>query len=223
MYRLAAGAISVDGSVVVDFYLASEIALLEELFRGRLLMSDFVELELLEADIRLAAAQTAAFSLTEEWNFFADLRRRKPGLGLGELGALTVARFHNAILVTNDRQARSAAEEFEIPVPGAACWPQPKLWHHQEGEQPISFQLLTDSATENLRGRRRKWTLVVRRARRPRIRDRGVSSVRRGSRENLGGDDPAGCLDFCIVSGDLPKQSLRCGLNRRESPMVSVM
>jgi len=118
LYRLAAGAISVDGSVVVDFYLASEIALLEELFRGRLLMSDFVELELLEADIRLAAAQTAAFSLTEEWNFFADLRRRKPGLGLGELGALTVARFHNAILVTNDRQARSAVEEFEIPVHG---------------------------------------------------------------------------------------------------------
>src|SRR5439155_10553223 len=34
-----------------------------------------------------------------------------------------------------------------------------KLWHHQEGEQPISFQLPTDSATENLRGRRRKWTV----------------------------------------------------------------
>ena len=46
------------------------------------------------------------------------MRRRKPRLGLGELSALTVAHFKNAILVTNDRQARQAAEEFNLPVHG---------------------------------------------------------------------------------------------------------
>ena len=29
-----------------------------------------------------------------------------------------MARFHDAILVTNDRQARQAAEEFDVPVHG---------------------------------------------------------------------------------------------------------
>jgi len=81
-------------------------------------MSDFVEQELLEADIQLTTAQTVAISSTEEWDFFGDLRRGKPGLGLGELGALTVARFQNAIFLTNDRQARQAAEEFNVPVHG---------------------------------------------------------------------------------------------------------
>jgi hypothetical protein len=96
---------SVDASVVVDFHLAGRLALLDELFRGRLLMSDFVEQELTEGDIQITAAQTVTPSSTEEWTFFGGVRRRKPGLGLGELGALTVAHFHNAILVTNDRQA----------------------------------------------------------------------------------------------------------------------
>jgi predicted nucleic acid-binding protein len=57
-------------------------------------------------------------SSTEHWDFFRNLRHGKPGLGPGELGALAVARFHGAILVTNDRQARQAAEEFDIPVHG---------------------------------------------------------------------------------------------------------
>lgn len=118
MHRLAAGAVSVDACVSVDFHLAGRLALLEELFSGRLLMSDFVERELMEADIQITAAQTVALSTTEEWDFFGDVRRRKPGLGLGELGALTVAHFQNAILVTNDRQARQAAEEFNVPVHG---------------------------------------------------------------------------------------------------------
>ncbi len=81
-------------------------------------MSDFVEQELIDANINLSAAQTAVLSSTEEWNFFGDLRRRKPGLGLGELGAITVASFHAAILVTNDKQARQTAEELGIAVHG---------------------------------------------------------------------------------------------------------
>ena len=118
MHRLAEGAVSVDASVIVDFHLAGRLALFEELFSGRLLISDFVEQELMEADIQLTAGQTVALSSTQEWGFFGDVRRRKPGLGLGELGALTVAHFQNAILVTNDRQARQAAEEFNLPVHG---------------------------------------------------------------------------------------------------------
>lgn len=93
MHRLAEGAVSVDASVIVDFHLAGRLALFEELFSGRLLISDFVEQELMEADIQLTAAQTVALSSTEEWDFLGDVRRRKPGLGLGELGALTVAHF----------------------------------------------------------------------------------------------------------------------------------
>lgn len=118
MHKLATGVVSVDASVIVDFHLAGRLALFEELFSGRLLISDFVEQELMEADIRLTAAQTVALSSTAEWDFFGNVRRRKPGLGLGELGALTVAHFENAILLTNDRQARQAAEEFNLPVHG---------------------------------------------------------------------------------------------------------
>ncbi len=39
-------------------------------------------------------------------------------MGLGELGALCVARFQGAILVTNDRQARLAAMEANVSVHG---------------------------------------------------------------------------------------------------------
>jgi predicted nucleic acid-binding protein len=109
---------SLDASVIVDFYLAGKLTLLEELFAGRLLMSDFVNQELIEANLQLTGVRTIALSSTEEWDFFRNLRHGKPGLGLGELGALAVARFHDAILVTNDRQARQAAEEFDVPVHG---------------------------------------------------------------------------------------------------------
>ncbi len=118
MHRLATGVVSVDASVIVDFHLAGRLALLDELFAGRLVMSDFVEQELMEADIQLIGAQTVALSSTKEWEFFGDLRRAKPGLGLGELGALTVARFQNAILLTNDKQARQTAEELNVTVHG---------------------------------------------------------------------------------------------------------
>jgi predicted nucleic acid-binding protein len=118
LHRLATGKASLDASVIVDFYLAGTLALLEELFSGRLLMSDFVKQELTDADLKLTGVETTALSSNEEWEFFRNLRRDKPGLGLGKLGALAVARFHNAILVTNDEQARQAAEEFDVSVHG---------------------------------------------------------------------------------------------------------
>jgi predicted nucleic acid-binding protein len=118
LHNLATGVVSVDASVIVDFHLAGRLALLEELFAKRLLISDFVEEELMEAHIQVTAARPVALSTAEEWEFFGDLRRRKPGLGLGELGALTVARSRNAILLTNDRQARQTAEDFDVPVNG---------------------------------------------------------------------------------------------------------
>jgi predicted nucleic acid-binding protein len=118
LHRLAAGKVSLDSSVIVDFHLVGRLALLEELFLGRLLMSDFVGQELLDASLQLRGVATVALSTDGEWEFFRKLRRDRAGLGLGELGAICVARFHEAILVTNDRQARLAAEEAGIPVHG---------------------------------------------------------------------------------------------------------
>lgn len=119
MHRLATGEVSLDSSVIVDFYLVGRIALLQELFSGRLLLSDFVRRELIEASLQFAEVQTVTISTDEEWELFRKLRADRPGLGLGELGAICVAGFHEAILVTNDRQARLAAEEANVPVHGS--------------------------------------------------------------------------------------------------------
>ena len=48
-----------------------------------------------------------------------ETRRRHSGLGVGEVGAITVARFRHATLITNDMQARQTAEELELPVSGS--------------------------------------------------------------------------------------------------------
>lgn len=119
MHRLNAGPVSLDASVVVDFHLTNNIALLEELFVGRMMISDFVEDELEKGNIHLPGAIVAPLTTAEEWQFFSDLRRDRRVLGVGELGALTVARFHNAALLTNDKQARDAAEELGIAVHGS--------------------------------------------------------------------------------------------------------
>ena len=106
-------------SVIVDFYLVGRIALLEQLFSGRMLVSDFVQQELMNANLELAGAETVALSTDDEWKFFQKLRQNRPGLGLGELGALCLARFHDAMLLSNDRQARLAAEESGVLVHGS--------------------------------------------------------------------------------------------------------
>ena len=46
-------------------------------------------------------------SSDDEWDFFHDLRKRKQALGPGELGAIKVAKFRHATLLSNDKQARS--------------------------------------------------------------------------------------------------------------------
>ncbi|MDA2912544.1 hypothetical protein MYX77_01040 [Acidobacteriia bacterium AH_259_A11_L15] len=108
-----------DASVVADFHLTGSLELLLDLFAGRMLISDFVEKELAEADIQLPQAEIAPLTSAEEWQFLGDIRGNKPGLGSGELGALTVAQSHAATLLTNDRQARQTAEELQIAVSGA--------------------------------------------------------------------------------------------------------
>jgi len=119
LHRLETASVSVDSSVVVDFHLTGSLAFFEGVFAGRMLMSDFVEEELGKSQIRMHGAEIAPLTKDEEWAFFAELRKRKPGLGSGELGAITVAKFHNASLLTNDRQARQAADDLEISVSGA--------------------------------------------------------------------------------------------------------
>lgn len=118
MHKLASDKVSLDSSVIVDFHLAGALTLLEDLFSGRLLISDFVKKELVDATLQLNGTEIISLSTDDEWEFFRGLRQRRAGLGLGELGALCVARFHNAILITNDRQARLAAEEAGVLIHG---------------------------------------------------------------------------------------------------------
>lgn len=110
---------SLDSSVVVDFHLTGNLALLEGLFGGRMLVSNFVTKELSDADIQVHSAEEVVLSADDEWDFFHDLRKRKQALGPGELGALTVAKFRHATFLSNDKQARSAADEEGIPMSGA--------------------------------------------------------------------------------------------------------
>jgi predicted nucleic acid-binding protein len=114
LHKLETTSVSVDSSVVVDFHLTGNLPFFENAFAGRMLMSDFVEDELGESQIRVLGAEIIPLTKDEEWNFFAQLRKRKRGLGAGELGGITVAKFDNASLLTNDRQARQTADEVGI-------------------------------------------------------------------------------------------------------------
>jgi len=119
LHKLSLPAVSVDSSVVIDFHLTSSLPLFEELFAGRMLMSDLVEEELTTSDMKVLGAEVVMLTQDAEWEFFGEVKRKKPGLGYGELGAITVARFRRACLLTNDRQARQTADEMGIPVSGA--------------------------------------------------------------------------------------------------------
>jgi predicted nucleic acid-binding protein len=118
LHKLSSGPVTPDTSVVVDFSLTDNADLFTELFGGRMLLSDFVESELAAADIQLAGAEVVRIERDDEWTFYLGLRKTKPGLGTGELGALTVARFRGAILLTNDRPARQVAEALGISYSG---------------------------------------------------------------------------------------------------------
>ena len=118
MHRLSSGPVTPDTSVIVDFSLTNNVDLFRELFGGRILLSDFVESELAAADMELPGVDVVRIERDDEWTFFLGLRKTKPGLGSGELGALTVARFRSAILLTNDKPARQAAEALGIVYSG---------------------------------------------------------------------------------------------------------
>jgi predicted nucleic acid-binding protein len=119
LHKLSSATVSVDSSVIVDFHLTHSLPLLEELFVSRMLMSDLVEEELAASEIKLLGAEIVVLTQDAEWEFFGQVTKKKPGLGYGELGAITIARFRRASLLTNDRQARQTAEEIGIPVSGA--------------------------------------------------------------------------------------------------------
>jgi predicted nucleic acid-binding protein len=119
LHKLRTANVSLDSSVVVDFHLTGNLTLLEEIFAGRMLVSNFVTKEPAEADIKIHSAEEVVLSSDDEWDFFHDLLKRNQPLGQGELGAITVAKFRHATLLSNDKQARSAAEEEGIPISGA--------------------------------------------------------------------------------------------------------
>ena len=118
-HKLHTGSVSLDSTIILDSYLIGRVDLFLDLFAQRMLVSDFVSRELMQAAIELPGAETISLATDEEWQFFQQVRRRRPGLGLGEVGAITVARYHRATLITNDMQARQTAEELELPVSGS--------------------------------------------------------------------------------------------------------
>ena len=81
MHELETVSVSVDSSVIVDFYLTGNLPFFEGVFAGRRLMSDFVEEELGESQIRVLGSEIVTLTKDEEWAFFAELRKRRPGLG----------------------------------------------------------------------------------------------------------------------------------------------
>lgn len=119
MHRLSTTSVSLDSSVVLDFERSSSLDLLRRLFAGRMLVSDFVEQELGAASILVPGAEVVGLTSDDDWEFFDQLRESRPGLGLGESGAITVAHCRGAALLTNDRLARNSAEESRILVAGA--------------------------------------------------------------------------------------------------------
>jgi predicted nucleic acid-binding protein len=119
LHRLSSTSVSLDSSVVLDFERSGSLELLRRLFVGRTLISDFVEYELGAASILLPDAEVIALTSEADWQFFEQMREGRPGLGLGESGAMAVARCRGATLLTNDRLARNCAEESGIPIAGA--------------------------------------------------------------------------------------------------------
>jgi predicted nucleic acid-binding protein len=116
---LDSGEFSFDANSIVDFVKTATLPLLDRLFEGRALVSDFVVNELAAASIEWKSANVVTLTSEEELQLFEDIRKNNPPLGAGEVGAITVARLRNAGLISNDRQARRAAGELGISVSGS--------------------------------------------------------------------------------------------------------
>ena len=119
MHPLDSGEFSFDANSIVDFVKTATLPLLDRLFEGRALISDFVVNELAAASIEWKQAQVVVLGDESDLQLFEDIRRKNPPLGAGEVGAITVARLQGAGVITNDRQARRVAGELNIPVSGS--------------------------------------------------------------------------------------------------------
>lgn len=118
MFPLDESEVSFDSNVVVDFDVTGNVPLLEQLLPGRMLISDFVEAELRKANITFSPAQIVELTTEEHLELLEELRRLNPQLGLGDLGAISVAKIRCAVLASNETQTRDAAKEVGVEVSG---------------------------------------------------------------------------------------------------------
>lgn len=110
---------SLDANVILDFHLTGNTSVLVRAIRGGILVSDFVDAELTKSDATVPpGSEVVHLSTEEQLNFFDQLRRAYSRLGAGELGAIAVAYFRHAVLVSNDGRARGAASDLGIEVSG---------------------------------------------------------------------------------------------------------
>ena len=119
MPPLDQGELSFDANSVVDFAKTTMLSMLDSLFRGRALLSDFVVNELAAADIHWGGASVVSLATETALRVFDDIRRNNPTLGAAEVGAIAVCHLRGARLISNDRQARRAAEELGLPFSGS--------------------------------------------------------------------------------------------------------
>jgi predicted nucleic acid-binding protein len=109
--------VSIDANVVADFAVVGRIDILCTLFSGRLLLSDFVIAELARAAIVIDFAEEVNLA-GDDLESFQSLRDQHRSLGLGEVGAICVARLRGAMVVTNDKDARRLATTLRLDVSG---------------------------------------------------------------------------------------------------------
>jgi predicted nucleic acid-binding protein len=112
--------LSFDSNVILDFHLTGNYAFLESVAAGRMLISDFVEDELSGSDRTPlpAGSEVVALTTESELDFFHKIERAYRNLGVGELGAITVAKFRSAFFVSNDGNARAAAKDLGLELTG---------------------------------------------------------------------------------------------------------
>ena len=112
--------LSFDSNVILDFHLTGNYAFLETVAAGRMLISDFVENELSGSDRTPlpAGSEVVALTTEPELDFFHQIERAYRNLGVGELGAITVAKFRSAFFVSNDGNARAAAKDLGLELTG---------------------------------------------------------------------------------------------------------
>jgi predicted nucleic acid-binding protein len=117
-----------DCCVVSNFALAGALGVLEELFRDRAFITDFVAAEVLRGiqagHLRLEAVLAAerhgwlrptGLKTSRERRLFGSLSR---SLGLGEASSLAVAKGRGFVFASDDRMARAEGAALAIPLTG---------------------------------------------------------------------------------------------------------